>query len=240
MKLTLLGTGDAIGTPKVGCQCPQCLRSAVTGEMRLRTSLLLENEGHHILIDSSPDLRLQLLKFGSPHIDAVIWTHGHYDHFMGYGEFYRVQKLPPVFAPPPVMDYCRNFFSFLPFRQTSVDAFKPFCLFGIDLTFVEVLHPPAYTCGIIISGNSWKIGYTSDTKADIPAKSLRFFENCDLLLVDALIPSGYHVSKHMNYGEACGLAEKLAAKEFRCVHLSHNIPWDYPNLGRDGQCYQFG
>ena len=100
MKITLLGTGDAIGTPKVGCNCPQCSHASKTGAMRLRTSLLVENEGKHILIDSSPDLRQQLLLHGSPHIDAVIWTHGHYDHFIGFGEFYRVQKIPPVFAAP--------------------------------------------------------------------------------------------------------------------------------------------
>ncbi len=103
MKVTLLGTGDAIGTPKIGCSCPRCTYARETGAMRLRTSLLLEHNGHHVLIDSSPDLRQQLLLQGSPKIDAVIWTHGHYDHFMGYGEFYRVQPLPPVYAAPPVL-----------------------------------------------------------------------------------------------------------------------------------------
>ena len=100
MKITLLGTGDAIGTPKVGCDCPQCTHAKNNGSMRLRTSLLVENAGKHILVDSSPDLRQQLLLNGSPHIDAVLWTHGHYDHFIGFGEFYRVQKIPPVFAAP--------------------------------------------------------------------------------------------------------------------------------------------
>src|SRR5512136_3458995 len=103
MKITLLGTGDAIGTPKVGCTCPQCIQADKTGSMRLRTSLLVENNGRHLLVDSSPDLRQQLLRHGSPHIDAVIWTHGHYDHFMGFGEFYRVQTMPEVYAAPNVL-----------------------------------------------------------------------------------------------------------------------------------------
>ncbi|MDD1720070.1 MAG: MBL fold metallo-hydrolase, partial [Methanoregulaceae archaeon] len=60
MKITLLGTGDAIGTPKIGCSCPQCSRAAITGEIRLRTSLLLELNGHHILVETTPDLRQQL------------------------------------------------------------------------------------------------------------------------------------------------------------------------------------
>lgn len=62
MKVTLLGTGDAIGTPKIGCNCPQCTDAYRTGEMRLRTSLLVENDDHSILIDTSPDLRFQLVE----------------------------------------------------------------------------------------------------------------------------------------------------------------------------------
>ena len=98
MKFTLLGTGDAIGTPKIGCDCPQCTHARETGTL-LRTSILIEHDDRHILVDSSPDLRQQLLRYGSPHIDAVIWTHGHYDHFMGFGEFYRVQKIPRSLPP---------------------------------------------------------------------------------------------------------------------------------------------
>ncbi len=124
MKITLLGTGDAIGTPKVGCNCPQCSHAKKTGTMRLRTSLLVENEGRHILIDSSPDLRQQLLLNGSPHIDAVIWTHGHYDHFIGFGEFYRVQEIPPVFAAPQVLNYCAEIFRFLTFEKGADSALR--------------------------------------------------------------------------------------------------------------------
>ena len=142
MKVTLLGTGDAIGTPKIGCSCPRCTYARETGAMRLRTSLLLEHNGHHVLIDSSPDLRQQLLLQGSPKIDAVIWTHGHYDHFMGYGEFYRVQPLPPVYAAPPVLWYCGGIFGFLSFPRHPVEPFTPFSLFGMTVTLILVNHPP--------------------------------------------------------------------------------------------------
>ncbi|HZD42903.1 MAG TPA: MBL fold metallo-hydrolase, partial [Methanomicrobiales archaeon] len=87
MRITLLGTGDAVGTPRVGCSCPNCTTAVAEGLSRLRTSLLLEVDGKHILVDTSPDLRQQLLKSGSPYIDAVIRTHGHYDHYSGYGDF---------------------------------------------------------------------------------------------------------------------------------------------------------
>ena len=239
MKLTLLETGDAIGTPKVGCDCPQCARAKKTGITRLRTSLLLENEGKHILIDTSPDLRQQLLRQGSPHIDAVIWTHGHYDHFTGYGEFYRVQNIPPVFAAAPVLNYCAEAFRFLTFEKFIVEPYQPFEIAGISITPFLVRHPPAYTTGFMFESGGARIGFTSDTNADIPERSLELLKNCDLLLIDALVPSSMHVHKHMNYLEACTLAERLTPDEYRCIHVSHMMPWEYPHLSNDGDVFAF-
>jgi phosphoribosyl 1,2-cyclic phosphate phosphodiesterase len=239
MKITLLGTGDATGTPKIGCRCPQCSHAQEAGITRLRTSLLVEHDGKNILVDSSPDLRQQLLRCGSPHIDAVIWTHGHYDHFMGYGEFYRVQELPPVYAAPPVLEYCGGIFSFMSFRHNTVEAYEPFTLFGVTFTLVEVNHPPVYSCGIVITYKDVKVGYTADTRADIPEHSRKLLSQADLLLVDALAPRGYHIYKHMSYEEACQMAIDLEAGDFRCVHMSHAISWDNPHIGKDGECFQF-
>jgi phosphoribosyl 1,2-cyclic phosphate phosphodiesterase len=239
MKITLLGTGDAIGTPRIGCDCPQCIRAKEEGLSRLRTSILIENDGRHILIDTSPDLRQQLLLNGSPNIDAVIWTHGHYDHFIGFGEFYRVQKIPPVYAAPPVLNYCAGLFRFLPFLENCVNPYEPFELFGCVITPFLVRHPPAYTCGMLIECNGSKIGFTSDTNADIPQRSLELLKGLDLLILDALVPSGIRIPKHMNYHDACTLAHYLSPADFRCVHSSHLLPWDLPHLGRDGEKFLF-
>lgn len=239
MKFTLLGTGDAIGTPKIGCTCPQCQHAEKTGTSRLRTSILIENDGHHILVDSSPDLRQQLLRCGAPHIDAVLWTHGHYDHFMGFGEFYRVQKIPPVYAAEPVIRYCGETFRFLDFDRMVVEPFVPFQLYGITITPFLVKHPPAYTCGFVFEKGGIRVGYTSDTNRDIPQKSLDLLKNLDLLLLDALVPSNLTITKHMNYLDACTLAESLHAKAFRCVHISHVMPWEYPHLANDGDVFEF-
>lgn len=239
MKLTLLGTGDAIGTPKIGCDCPQCTHARETGISRLRTSLLFENDGHTVLIDTSPDLRQQLLRKGSPHIDAVVWTHGHYDHFTGFGEFYRVQKIPRVFAPAPVLNYCADAFKFLSFDKCAVDPYQPFELFGITITPFIVNHPPAYTTGYLFESNGTRIGFTSDTNADIPKKSLDLLRDLDVLLLDALVPAPINITKHMNYVQACTLARSLQPQEFRCIHISHVMPWDCPYLSSDGDCFEF-
>ena len=239
MRITLLGTGDAVGTPKIGCTCPQCTHAKTTGEMRLRTSLLIENEGFHLLVDSSPDLRQQLLRHGSPHIDAVIWTHGHYDHFMGFGDFYRVQHIPPVFATPPTLNYCAEVFRFLTFDKRIIQPYEPFNLFGITITPFMVKHPPAYTCGFLFETGKSRVGFASDTNSDIPQKSLDLLVNLDLLLLDALVPSSVTIHKHMNYLDACMLADRLKPKDFRCVHQSHLLPWDLPHLGKDGEIFEF-
>ena len=240
MRITLLGTGDAIGTPKIGCTCPQCTHAKKTGAMRLRTSLLIENDGFHVLVDSSPDLRQQLLRYGSPQIDAVIWTHGHYDHFMGFGEFYRVQHIPPVFAVPAVMDYCTDIFSFLRFDERLIQPYEPFSICGVTITPFIVNHPPVFTCGMLFETEKSRVGFTSDTNRHLPQKSLDLLMNLDLLLVDALVPSEITtIHKHMNYHEACMLAERLKPKDFRCVHQSHLLPWDLPHLSRDGDLFDF-
>jgi len=134
MKITALGTGDVVGTPKVGCNCPICSEAVKRGISRLRTSLLVEHEGKHLLIDTGPDLRVQLLNAGSPHIDAVIWTHGHYDHFMGFGDFYRVQREEiPVFGAAEVLGYCGKIFSFIKHSETVVEPFVKTNICGLDV-----------------------------------------------------------------------------------------------------------
>ncbi len=239
LQLTLLGTGDAVGTPKIGCSCPRCSHAWKKGLSRTRTSLLVESEGHHLMIDTSPDARYQLLRSGSPVIDAVIWTHGHYDHYAGYGEFYRVQKPPPVYAVDSVLSYCSQFFSFLSFERCPVEPYVPFRMFGLTLTVFPVNHPSVPTYGLRIDSDEAKIGYTADTRADIPDASRDLLKDMDLLLVDAIVPPEIHLNKHMNYQDACDLAVSLNARSFRCVHLSHLIDWDLPFLAKDRDQWQW-
>jgi len=240
MEITLLGTGDAVGTPHVGCECAQCTYAKLNNIERLRTSILIKTEDKSILIDTSPDLRRQLLQNGSPKIDAVIWTHGHYDHFMGFGEFYRVQRIPPVYAAPQVMAYCGEIYRFLIHQKQEVQVYTPFTLFGIEFTLVEVTHPDVYTCGVIFSDGKVRIGYTSDTNEHLPNKTRELLSGVDLLLIDGLFPSSFKkVAKHLNYEEAVIMAGELKARDFRVVHMSHYLPFNLPHQGYDGERFFF-
>lgn len=237
VKITLLGTGDTTGTPLVGCTCPVCTEAGVSGRERLRTSLLVEHEGFTLLIDTSPDLRRQLLREGSPHIDAVLWTHGHYDHFAGYNDFYRVQKYPPGYGAPEVVSYMQEQFHFINFAPHPQEPYVPFTLGGLRITLGEVNHPPTPTYGMLIEDGDTRIGYTADTNRDIPQRTKDLLSGCDLFFADALFPVGIRHPKHMNYSDAVALAEELEAKDFRLVHLSHKIPWDAPHIGYDGDTF---
>lgn len=238
MKITALGTGDVVGTPKIGCDCDVCRAAEAEGRQRLRTSLLIEHNGQHLLIDTGPDLRQQLLAAGSPHIDAVIWTHGHYDHFMGFGDFYRVQREGVmVYGAPEVLKYCGGIFYFIRHDEQPVLPFEPIEICGMEVTLFPVVHDtPTYGMRIRADGKTFV--YSCDTCAELCSESLDLMRNADLLLLDGIFPPGVNISKHMNIADAERLAKDLHAKEFWCVHMSHKIPWDYRFAAHDMQSWE--
>jgi phosphoribosyl 1,2-cyclic phosphate phosphodiesterase len=128
---------------------------------------------------------------------------------------------------------------FFTFEKGEIQPYNPFDIFGVTITLFMVKHPPAFTCGILFETPASRVGFTSDTNADLPQKSLDLLTNLDLLLLDALVPSSITIPKHMNYFDACSLAHNLAPKDYRCIHLSHLIPWDLPHLGKDGDIFEF-
>ncbi|HOW13741.1 MAG: MBL fold metallo-hydrolase [Methanosarcina sp.] len=246
MRLTLLGTGDAVGTPKIGCNCPACADAREGGKsQRFRFSILVESEQGKILIDTSPDLRQQFLRQKLSGIDAVIWTHGHYDHYAGFGEFYRVQNKVDVYGIRETLDYIDQYVSFLKPRYHYVKFYELFELIGLQFTLFKVHHPPVETpAGVIIRQEDTKIVITGDTSPEIPEKSLELIKDPDLLIADAIVPPHIHIKKHMNSEEAMALAQKLNAKKVALTHLSHlfrphHIESMFLPLGYDGQVFEF-
>lgn len=246
MKITLLGTGDAVGTPKIGCSCLTCLDALAGGKSRrLRFSVLVESEDKRILIDTSPDLRWQLLRRKISHIDGVIWTHSHYDHYAGFGDFHRIQNGVNVYGLKNTLDYILNYLSFMNPVRHDVSFFEPFELIGLKIILFKVNHPPLEeSAGVMVTDGISKIVITGDTARMIPEKSMSIMFEPDLLIADAIIPPMGTVPKHMNSRDAMELACELKAKKVVLTHLSHMFPphdesiKEWP-LGYDGMEFKF-
>jgi phosphoribosyl 1,2-cyclic phosphate phosphodiesterase len=85
LRVTVLGSGASGGVPVVGCRCDVC-QSDHPRNKRLRVSIVVESAKTRILVDASPDLRAQLLRYGETRFDAVVFTHAHADHMHGIDE----------------------------------------------------------------------------------------------------------------------------------------------------------
>src|SRR5690348_5799819 len=80
--LTVLGSGTSMGVPTIGCTCDVC-KSKDPHDYRTRPSVMVEWDGHRVLIDTTPDFREQAIREGIDRLDAVLYTHGHADHILG-------------------------------------------------------------------------------------------------------------------------------------------------------------
>ena len=244
MIVTLLGTGDSPGTPIINCHCKTCEDARRRGWERKRFSVMVQNEGKTVLIDTSPDLRRQLLDNGVEKVDAVIWTHCHFDHFGGFGEFYRVQNNVKVYTTSQIHEDIGNFMKFLSYKAIEVEAYRPFNIAGMDFTLFVVNHPNVHAVGVKVEWKGYRVVISGDTNIRIPEESIREMQNPDLFIVEALAPTG-RFRKHMNAREALSLATKLNARKVVLPHLGHFYPphhiaiKNYP-VGEDYQTFSFG
>src|SRR5512147_1511205 len=104
MKLTFLGTGTSFGVPQIGCNCAVC-RSPDPRDRRSRVGAVVETDlGTRLLIDTPPELRLQLITCGIDRIDAVLYTHDHADHIHGVDDIraFTVRRDAPLPMYGPV------------------------------------------------------------------------------------------------------------------------------------------
>src|ERR671916_1475520 len=128
MRLTFLGTGTSFGVPQIGGDCAVC-RSSDPRDKRTRSGAVLEAEGSTILIDTPPELRLQLIAAGFSRVDAVVYTHEHADHINGIDDLrvfsVRQRKPLPLYGPEETLARIRGSFNYIfddavhPYEGTS-------------------------------------------------------------------------------------------------------------------------
>ncbi|MGZ8282021.1 MAG: MBL fold metallo-hydrolase [Allosphingosinicella sp.] len=195
MKLTILGCGTSFGVPRIGNNWGACDPGEPRNRRR-RVSILVEHEGTRILVDTSPDLREQLLDAGVGTIDAVIWTHDHADHCHGLDDLravYHARGAPlPGLARQATIDALRRRFAYafegkggyppiidgrrLPDRLT---------IGAIELRVVDQPHGAITSAGLRFDAGGRSAAYSTDCN-ELTNEMRALFEGVDLWVVDAL------------------------------------------------------
>lgn len=231
MRLTFLGTGTSFGVPQIGCECAVC-RSADPRDKRSRSGAVVETGGGTILIDTPPELRLQLLAAGITRVDAVVYTHEHADHTMGIDDlrmFSVRQRRPlPVYGPPETLERLRTSFRYIfddtmrPYEGTSkpaleLHAVEPGHL--LEVAGVELL-PLAFQHGHlrVYGYRMGSLAYITDVKA-IPEAERRRLQGLDVLVLNALWWRPHPT--HLSIAEAVRTAQELGARRTYLTHLTH-------------------
>jgi phosphoribosyl 1,2-cyclic phosphate phosphodiesterase len=230
MRLTFLGTGTSFGVPQIGCGCAVC-RSTDPRDKRNRSGALIEAGGSTILIDTPPELRLQLIAGGFSQVDAVLYTHEHADHTNGIDDLrmfsVRQRRALPIYGPPETLERLRVSFSYIfddarPYEGTSkpslaLHAVEPGV--AVDVAGMAVL-PLAFRHGHIrVFG--YRIGdlaYVTDVKS-IPDAERRRLQGLDVLVLNALWWRSHPT--HLSIGEAIETAQSLGARRTYLTHLTH-------------------
>jgi phosphoribosyl 1,2-cyclic phosphate phosphodiesterase len=197
---------------------------------RLRQSVKIEMEGKHFLIDTTPDLRLQLLREPIPRLDFILYTHSHADHLMGLDDVrpfnFRQRESIHAFASPMTAKAIRRAFSYI-WSDSQLGGGKPqielhevesaFAHDGIDILPIPVHHGDWTILGYRIG----PFAYITDTNG-IPDASLALLEGVDTLALDGLRPSPRHPT-HFTIDEAVAVAQRIAPRMTYLIHLTHEV-----------------
>lgn len=237
MRLRFLGTGTSFGVPVIGCECAVCCSSDPRNR-RSRHSLILENDGHVLLVDTPPELRLQLIRERIKRIDAVFLTHLHADHVHGIDDL----RIFSVRSKRPIDMYlAREYEGELRARFAYIfdDSIRPNPATSapeIELRMFEqgdeielgglTLLPLAFPHGNVRSYGfrAGKVGVIVDAK-EIPRAAREVLSGIEVLVINALWRGNPHPT-HFNVEEALEAAESVGARRAYLTHLTHRLEYE--------------
>lgn len=229
VRITFMGTGTSLGVPIIGCQCNVC-QSANPKDKRTRSSVILEIEGRHIMIDTGPDFRTQCLSNHVRHIDAVLITHPHRDHLAGLDDIrpfcYQQQAEIPIYGSGISCEAIRRDFAYCfaepkypgvpDIRLHEIEYGKPFTAGGISIIPIPVMHGS-------MEVTAYRIGdFTYITDANmISDESMEMIAGTRHLVINALSPRKHH--SHFSLEEALGMIERINPEWAYLTHIGHSL-----------------
>lgn len=232
MKLTFLGTGTSFGIPIIGCGCAVC-RSEDPRDRRTRVGAVIESDGGtRILIDTPPELRLQLVREGIGDVDAVFFTHDHADHIHGIDDLRAItvrRRAPiPIYAAPEVLARLAQRFPYIfddamrPLPGTSKPEGDARVIRGGDRvavgdTEVDAIDIP-HGVMPVLAFRVGAIGYVTDAKS-LPADARDRLRGVRVLVLNALFRRPHPT--HLSIGEAIEAARDIGAERTYLIHLTH-------------------
>ncbi len=229
VRLTVLGSGTSHGIPMIGCDCAVCT-SPDPRDRRMRPSVLFSFDGGAVLIDTSPELRLQALAQGVRRVDAICLTHHHADHVAGLDDVRRFNWLRggpiAVYGNAETIRGVRAMFPYAFRDDPDYPSSKPdlhpqvvdgpFEVCGREVIPVPLLHGRMPVLGYRIGG----IAYCTDC-SEIPPASREMLRGLDVLVLDALRRRPHPT--HFNLAQAVEVAREIGARRTYFTHIAHEL-----------------
>ena len=217
----------------IGCDCAVC-RSDDPRDKRLRSSIYVETPECAWVVDTGADFRAQALRENIRRLDAVVFTHSHTDHVMGFDDLRRygaIRGYMPIYASPETMKDLERVFEFAfkalnPFpgylkpEPHIIDG--PFELGGTTLTPLRVPHGDSWVNGYLFSRADRKlVAYLSDCSG-VPDEVAAMIADVEVLVIDALRPKPHPT--HLSVSQALEVAERVRAQQTYFTHIAHELP----------------
>jgi phosphoribosyl 1,2-cyclic phosphate phosphodiesterase len=232
--LTVLGSGTSMGVPTIGCDCAVC-HSVDPHDRRTRPSIMVEYDGHLILIDTTPDFREQAIRERIQTVDAVLYTHTHADHILGIDDlrpisFHRPQKIP-LYARPEAVEVLRSMFRYIfdadykfggiaRVELKNIDG--PIELFGARFEPISVIHGDTEIYGYRFGSAAYLTDFS-----DIPESSMTRLSGLDILFLDALRHKPHPT--HSTVENSLRIVRQLKPKRAFFTHICHDLPHEETN-----------
>ncbi len=236
LELLFLGTGTSAGIPMIGCHCEVCT-STDARDKRTRPSVVISDGNQRVLVDTTPELRLQCVMHQVNHIDAVVFTHAHADHIMGLDDVRRFNAIKggplDVWADAGTHESLKNCFGYAfkppdPTQQVFRPHLQPRMIEGPFLigerpwTPVPLLHGNMPVLGFRVG----RLAYCTDV-SEIPEASFPLLQDLDILVLDAL-QWRKHIT-HFSVDEAIEAARRIGAKQTLFTHIAHALAHEVTN-----------